>query len=86
MMTRPSDTIATVTMYDRTITVDYYSPPAQHHLARVIRGNGPREGQLMGWAVLEFDSGGPAEGFTFHWATSRHKAQRQLRSLTGGAS
>lgn len=56
MTTRNTPT-ARIVMYDRTTTLDLpdTTTTREPFLAGVIRGNGPREGDRMGWAVVEVD-------------------------------
>lgn len=49
-MTR--DEPPTLVLYDNEAHVKTNHPIRPDELVRVIRGNGPREGELMGWARL----------------------------------
>lgn len=49
-----------VTIYDRQTVLDLEGPPALGDRYVVVRGNGPREGERMGVAiVVGFDDDGP---------------------------
>jgi hypothetical protein len=69
---------ATVTIYNRQTHIDRHGWPNRRvHLADVIRGNGPREGDLMGWAALVFGEDG---GVSFQIRSDRSDAEADYRA------
>lgn len=68
---------ATVTIFNRQIRVDLHGPDKPVHLADVIRGNGPREGDRMGWAALVVRDDGSA---SFQIRSDRTEAETDYRA------